>query len=271
MGPVASTQRNINRQNIVNDILTNLLVDISSKCKTTSTNTQSTSNNTFTFSGIKNSTINVQAIQQIKATLTSTCLASNEIQNKLAQDFKAQLESETRQRMSGASAFSTSEVNTVNSLINEITSNINIKSLTECITKTVNDQQMFNNVVTFKNIDSSNISFSLSQYIIGELVHNCLLSNDTLNSAALQLENLFEQKTSQETKGFDLNEFFNTIASVFNNLIDTIGMVWFAIIVGFLAIILFAPKLLCIIPGSQFILGTFCKSNNSQNNSQKNY
>jgi len=268
MGSGGSKQSIKQQNNIVTDILTDVIVDISSKCDTSSLNRQSLNDNQFIFSGISGSTLDVKAVQDARLSLNAMCTSGNEIQAKLIQEFESKLQSAVEQKMDGLGIANTNEIDKINNIVSSIKTNINMKSLTECLANVSNDQNMFNNLIKFENIDNSRISFSVSQYVVNKVVNSCVLSNTSLSTSITDLQSTLEDKTTQSITGFNLNtvisDVVDGISSVINNMIDTFGMVWVLIIGGILCLLLFAPKLLCIIPGSQYLLGAICSSNNNQ-------
>lgn len=268
MGSGGSKQSVKQENFIVTDVLTDVIVDISSKCDTSSLSKQALNNNQFIFTGISGSSLDVQAVQNARLSLNAMCTSGNDTQAKLMQEFESKLQSTVDQKMDGLGIANTNEIDKINTIVSTIKTNVNMKSLTECLANVSNDQEMFNNLVKFENIDRSDIKFSVSQYVVNKVVNSCVLSNTSLSTSITDLQSALEDKTTQSNTGFNLNtaisDVVDGISSVINNMIDTIGMVWVVIIGGILCLLLFAPKLLCIIPGSQYVLGAICSSNNNQ-------
>ena len=270
MGSGGSKQSVKQENNIVTDVLTDVIVDISSKCDTSSLNRQFLNNNTFIFSGISRSNLDVKAVQEARLSLNAMCISGNETQSKLITEFENKLQSTVEQKMDGLGIANTNEIDKINNIVTAVKTNVNMKSLTECLARVSNDQDMFNNLIKFENIDNSDITFSVSQFVVNKVVNSCILTNTSLSTSINDLQTELEDKTTQSMKGFNLNEAIsnvvNGITSVVNNMVDTIGMVW-AIILGVIIVVLvFAPKILCIIPGSSILLGSLCSSNTNKKN-----
>ena len=266
MGSGGSKQSVKQENNIVTDVLTDVIVDISSKCDTSSLNRQFLNNNTFIFSGISRSNLDVKAVQEARLSLNAMCTSGNETQSKLITEFENKLQSTVEQKMDGLGIANTNEIDKINNIVTAVKTNVNMKSLTECLARVSNDQDMFNNLIKFENID--NKSYFLNYQ--NKVVNSCILTNTSLSTSINDLQTELEDKTTQSMKGFNLNEAIsnvvNGITSVVNNMVDTIGMVW-AIILGVIIVVLvFAPKILCIIPGSSILLGSLCSSNTNKKN-----
>ena len=257
MGSGGSKQIIKQEDNIVTNVLTDVIVDITSKCNTSLGNDQSVSDNQFIFDGISGSTLDVQVVQDVRLSLNAMCTSGNETQTKLINEFANKLQSKVEQKMNGLGIANTNEIDKINEIVTNIKTNINMKSLTECLAKVSNDQKMFNNIIKFENINNSNITFSLRQYIVNKVVNNCILSNTSLTASIAELENKLKDETSQSITGFDLN-------AAISNVINGIGMMWVILLGVILFVLVFAPKTLCIIPGSQVLLGTLCSSNNKK-------
>jgi hypothetical protein len=278
MGSGGSKQSVKQENNIVTDVLTDVIVDISSRCDTSSLSKQNLNNNTFIFSGISGSSLDVQAVQNARLSLNAMCTSGNETQSKLINEFESKLKSTVDQKMDGLGIANTNEIDKINNIVSIIKTNVNMKSLTECLAKVSNDQEMFNNLIKFENINNSDIKFSVSQYVVNKVVNSCVLTNASLSSSITDLQNELEDKTTQSNTGFNLNQVVsdvvNGITSVVNNIVDTIGLMWTIIFGIIIVVLVFAPKILCIIPGSQFLLGSLCSSNTNkqvQNRPLPNY
>jgi hypothetical protein len=278
MGSGGSKQSVKQENNIVTDVLTDVIVDISSRCDTSSLSKQNLNNNTFIFSGISGSSLDVQAVQNARLSLNAMCTSGNETQSKLINEFESKLKSTVDQKMDGLGIANTNEIDKINNIVSIIKTNVNMKSLTECLAKVSNDQEMFNNLIKFENINNSDIKFSVSQYVVNKVVNSCVLTNASLSSSITDLQNELEDKTTQSNTGFNLNQVVsdvvNGITSVVNNIVDTIGLMWTIIFGIIIVVLVFAPKILCIIPGSQLLLGSLCSSNTNkqvQNRPLPNY
>lgn len=270
MGGFGSKQISKKETNIVTDVLTDVIIDVSSRCDTSSLARQSLNNNQFIFSNISGSTLDISAVQDARLSLNAMCTSSNDIQSKLVQEFENKLKSTVNQKMEGLGIANTNKIEEINKIVSNIKTNVNMKSLTECLAKVASDQDMFNNVIKFTNIDKSDIKFSIKQSVVNQVVSKCILSNTSLLSNITELQNELENETTQVNKGFNLNEAIANVvdglSNVINNAVNTVGMIWVLIIGGILCVLIFAPKLLCIIPGSQFLLGAICSSNKKVQN-----
>lgn len=266
MGSTFSSQSVEKENNTATKVLQDVLVEVSSSCKTITSTTQQMNDNRLSFDNINNSNISVELVQEIRSSLNASCIATQEIQTKLLDSYKEKLQSEVQQKTEGLSIGSDAEMNTINNTITEITSKIDMKSLTECIAQTSSNQEMFNNAVTFNNINSSTLNVSLRQYIVSSLVNHCIMSNTGFTAAAVDLDKQLSDLTLQSQKGFDFNkmisDYVNAISSVLKTGITTVGLSGI-IFMGVAAIVLvFSPQVLCIIPGMQISPMCSKKGNN---------
>jgi hypothetical protein len=275
MGGFGSKQTLTQKNNIVTDVLTDVLIDNTSRCDTRSFAAQTMKNNKFTFKNISGSDLDVRAVQDVRLKLNAICTSAIETQSQLIQEFESKLQSAVQQKMDGLSISSENDINKINDIVNNIKTNIDIKSLTECIAQVVSNQEMFDNVVKFEDIKKSKIKFSLNQFVVNQVVSNCLLSNTVVTDNMTKLEAELEDETVQTMKGFDLNEavtnivdgISNAVNGLFgaiNNTVNKATLIWIAVIGGIVGVLIFAPQILCIIPGSKVLFGSFCSSKNKK-------
>lgn len=248
MGGFGSKNKVQTTNEIINNVLTNIIMELSSSCKAISSNSQTMSGNKINISFQENTSVNVDFRQEITSTLSATCIQTQSAQAKLQNEFKAQLEKEVEQIQKGLSALSTNESNTINKLKNDIITNVNIKSLTECLTKMSNDQEMINNELKIEFNKGSDINVSLGQKIISSLISKCIQSNEIVQDTCNKLDNIVKEKTKQSQIGFDLNDMIKDIGNTVSGIFDSFSNIIIIVIIAILVLILFAPKFICKIP-----------------------
>jgi small-conductance mechanosensitive channel len=248
MGGLGSKNKVQTTNEIINNVLTNIVMELSSSCKAISSNSQKMSGNDINISFQENTSVSVDFRQDITSKLSATCIQTQSAQAKLQNEFKAQLDKEVEQMQKGLSALSTNESNTINKLKNDIITNVNIKSLTECLTHMSNNQEMINNKLRIEFNKGSDIKVSMSQKIIASLISECIQSNEVVQDACNKLDNIVKEKTKQSQIGFDLNDMIKDIGNTVSGIFDSFSNIIIIVIIAFLVLILFAPKFICKIP-----------------------
>lgn len=233
-GGVFSKNKNIQTldNNLTASILAKVLIDVTSRCDVSSNNSQTMSGNSIIISGVKNSTVEITAIQNIQSKLLATCTQKQDISEEIASKFAAELDKTVTQATQGfTSADNISS--TINNIKKELNANINIKSLTECLSKIVSNQQMLNNKIELYNItDQSIVSIDWEQIIVTNLISECLQSQTTVTKLNDELVSKIKELDNQTQKGFDLNEAINSLTKMVTDLFNTIMGTWYFMLIG---------------------------------------
>ena len=189
--------------NITNSSISNVLQSLTSTCTTTNSNQQSISGTYRRISGINNSTVNAQYIQELTSSLNATCLQKSEIKGKLKTEIKNEMEKQIKQKQTGfSSLFSSSEIEEITNLKNEVLNNVDVKSLTECISKTANSQEIKKSVMEIYDIENSTINADIKQTLTSTVVSSCIQENKNLQEASTLLDNKITTIISQESTSF---------------------------------------------------------------------
>lgn len=216
--------------NLTATALANVLIEITSTCDISTNNSQIMQDNSIIIHDINNSTIDIKAIQNIQSKLLATCTQKNDIQEELASKFAAELDKMVTQETSGfTSANNTTE--TINNIKKDLVANININSVTTCLSKIASDQSLYRQKIEIYNIDSSIIGIDLEQLIVTKLVSECLQSNTTISKLNDDLTSKINELNDQSQKGFDLNAAIQSFTDMINGIVSSFtGSIFFIII-----------------------------------------
>lgn len=146
-----------------------------------------------------------------------SCMQTSGNQADLSSKFSDQLKQDMKQTTSGYQ-FQPSETETVNRAINEITTNIGMSNVANCMANSFTDQtQLIDKIKATGNVKIEN----LAQTAIQDVTATCLQNNSNVTSAIADIQKVLDSKTDQTAKGVDL---FASITSL--------GTVWIVAIIG---------------------------------------
>lgn len=274
MGISGSTNKTT-KNDIVKESITNVLNKVTSSCTAVSSNTQTNAGNSLTISGLTNSKVSISVLQDISSKLNAKCIQQNVSMTDLTKQIEDELTSKVNDTSSGlfsGKAFSSTDITELNTLKSSVVSNINIQSLTECLSTSSNQQSNLDNVV--KILDSSGVDLNIdtTQKIISEVVNECIQSNQALSKASDALNSKLDSLVDTSSKGVDVNGIVNSIADTFKSAFSAVST---PLIVGIIAsVVVFivlavlfvkSPHLMCYTPLRLFI-GSTCSSKNNQKN-----
>jgi len=201
--------------NILNESITNVLLEISSTCKAEVNNTQSVTSKR-SFSNINNTTIDARYIQGIKSKLNFSCIQNTNIENTLKDKISREIDNVIEKKTTGfggKSVIDASEQEIITNLKTTITKNIDIKSLTECLVAIKNSQSIVDEV-DFTNISGSNIDATITQKLVEEAVFKCTQSNKAITDASFELNEIIKSKTTSTSEGMDFGYIFMIIIAL---------------------------------------------------------
>lgn len=218
MGNQQSTANTIN--DTVNKAMTNVLMNSSSNCSQNNSSVQELS-----FSDIKSDPgcrLNFSNISQTSVqTPNFTCSSDSKNNADLLNQFKTQLQQQAQATLSGipGAINSQSVSNTVNKLQNDITNNINVNQVSNCVQNNLASQKAqfghiesscpgfcqtgcppgYNCDMNLCSVDFNNISQSITQAAVAK----CVSSNSTVTNAVNNAANDLSQTSSAKNTGID--------------------------------------------------------------------
>ena len=181
---------------IVQEAITNVLMESSQNCSATSNNNQTMQFSDFNCGG----DFNMSGINQsIQIKQNFSCAQDNnqstDLQTKLKQELNNKLESAT----SGVGiGFNSSNSEAYNNIKNKILNNIDIKTMAKCMSDSMQNQSLIVEKINSKG--NCNIN-NINQQITAELVTNCMQSNTNLVKAISELESKVSNDLKAKTEG----------------------------------------------------------------------
>jgi hypothetical protein len=213
------SSKSTNSAEIVNKALTQVLMESSNNCKQNTANLQ-----TIEFSKIKadkGCSLNFSNIsQKAMASPNFTCSSDTQNSSAMADQVKNELEQSAKAETSGLSGafISSSESNNMIRAINDISKNINIKNLSDCVSDTLQKQTANFTEITAScpaycrdpnhiagPYDNCKTDFNnLSQELISKAVAQCSASNQSLSQATTTFDNTMKQVSEAKNKGINI-------------------------------------------------------------------
>ena len=218
----ASQSKSKSTNEIINDVITDVIMQSSQNCASSNNNVQ---NMSISDLDLDNCDFNVSDITQT-ASVNTVFVCSQTAQNtaELVNQFSTKLDNELEAKMKGLNiGLNNVETETVNNLKNAIKTNVDISSISSCISNQTNVQNF-----SIKNIKlncrgkSFNIN-NIRQLIVSSLVANCIQNNSNVTEASNQLDNIIKNKQSSVLEGFDMNT--GIIVSVVSSIIIVVSIV----------------------------------------------
>ena len=228
----------------INRSITNVMMNSSQKCSQRNVLVQ-----TMNFDNIKSGpgcSLQFSNISQdAKQSVNFSCSMDSQNASSLLSDFKTTLEQEAASKTGGLGGSVNSQaISTVNNaLINEVTSNIDMNQVSECIQETLDEQTTnFTNItgycpawcnnpalcaggldpsVAVKLCDPSQcvVNFNnISQQLVQDATGKCLSSNKAVSDAVTKASNEISQKSTSAATGIDPASF---MASMLPSIISS--------------------------------------------------
>jgi hypothetical protein len=203
----ANVAKASSKSDVVNRAITDVLISNSSQCMQTGTTDQELKIGDITTSGC---TVNISNISQTTSVLANfACSQSSansaDLQNKLA----AALKSNTAATLSGlpTAIVSVSETKSVDSLVNEVLSNINMTNIASCVSSEINKQKMSIGGIKSSCYPWQSVNITdVVQSLIVKTVSKCVQSNANTAKAANDLNAKLDSMTTAANKGFSFGD-----------------------------------------------------------------
>jgi len=239
MGNQQSTSETIT--NVTTEAITSVLLESSQKCEQSGSTQQTINISDIDLSGTGCNLIIDDVTQEVFAEFKLDCAQKNESQTSIANDLKLKLEQLANATNSGITiGNSESRAKALANTTTKIENNIDMKSITECVQKTLNTQDM-----SISNIKGGCPAFcnnpnpepyqieamekncnmrvsNISQRVVKGAVANCLGENTSFNDVVNESAAEFAQETSAEVEGVDA---FASMASMGSFLLPCVACV----------------------------------------------
>lgn len=194
----------------MNKALTNIAISNSTKCNADSINNQELNISNINADGcqliISDLTQNISVNQNIKcisASVNNTDL-QNQFKTELQEQLKAELEVDALAKLIPGDT--KNEINTITEVSNEISTNVDISQLLECVSTNINNQ-----LINLKQIDAKCYSWqtpkerrltikNIKQQILASQIQECMQQNETITKAANKFDTLIKKKVEASTK-----------------------------------------------------------------------
>lgn len=221
MGAAQSKVESTN--DIVNRAVTNVLMASSSQCASTTSVVQEISFTDLTFTGCQVSFNNISQDAQLNTNVS--CAQDSSNATDLSNTFQNELDQQLKATLSGipGAILTNSQVQTMNSIKNDIINNININSIANCVSNTIVQQkQTYGRIdvdCRFNSPSERFVDFSnISQRLLLSHVSKCTQSNTQLAKATAEMDTLIKTVAESSNKGFfnfDMTTYLFSIGSSF--------------------------------------------------------
>lgn len=205
MGAAQSKSKSMT--DIVNESVTNIMVENSSLCSQSST-----ANQEMSFSDIKakGCTVNFNDISQdAKITTNFTCMQNAEQNADMANKFSAEIDKKLSAELKGlpSALISNSETESITKVRNKITANISLSNVAKCISDSMMSQkQQFGKIdVDCTGAVDKSLNFkNISQKLISTNVAKCVQANQQVAESVNELDTILKEKQEAANKGWSL-------------------------------------------------------------------
>lgn len=210
----ASSSKTVSVVDIVNKTTTDIMMSNIMQCSATATSNQEIGFKDLEFVGCD---VNFQDISQnANMSVNLSCLQNVqndvEMQNKLKNEIKEKLESETKGLTIGMSS---SESSSFTNIVNEISTNVDIETISNCVATMVSNQKQNFEDLKFTCVPGQVINFkNLEQEVVMNLVNECSQQNKTLMKNINDLQTIADKQLSAKTTGLDPAASFASLASL---------------------------------------------------------
>lgn len=203
MGPAVSYQKTVSE--ITKETITNVMVESSSRCKSGNVNTQTINISDINAVGCSIKINNISQQQSISTNFT--CAQENdnqtELKNRMQNDLKKNLETSAK---AGLGILTVSVSEDIQKTVDTITNNIDIKTMSECISENVNSQVQNIGKIKMRCKNSEELVISeISQNIISSSVSACIQSNKAIQSAINDLQNKLDTTIKTSATGMQIS------------------------------------------------------------------
>jgi hypothetical protein len=189
---------------VVNKIVTNIVVSNEQKCITESKNIQNLKIGNIASYGC---TVRIGAEQTIELNSDVSCIQKLKSDADMSSDFASQLDSAIKTQVEGGMGLTTSETSVISQSVADIKTNVDISSISTCITDTLNQQNLQISGLKVmcaewqtpaeRILDMSNVK----QHIIQNQVVSCMQENTAVADAASKIDNILKNKVKSKVSG----------------------------------------------------------------------
>jgi len=211
---------------VLNKAITNVIMESSSKCGQDTSSIQSINVSGIKTKGCKQNIIS-DINQESMQTVNFSCANDAKNDSELLSTLKSELGQESSAAVSGIGGALNSQSNSTlfSNVQNEIVNNINMKNMSECIQKTVNEQTQNYKDLTFDcteglpgycstgcpngftcdfSVCDTKFEFSkIRQNLVQQATGTCTAKSENLSKIISDASSKVEQKSEATTKGID--------------------------------------------------------------------
>lgn len=190
MNTLTGKTDSVTESNIVNKVVSDMLIDISNQCAS-----QTGVSQTITFSGIHcGGDVTFQNITNtIDLKSNFTCASAQNIDSALLNDFKNKLDQTAQAQAGGMGKASSANIS---NLTTEISNNLDIKQLSTCLSSNLTEQAIqTSDVLCGGNFTAKDISNKLTL----EVANKCINQQKTVANLSSQLDAQVKQEASAKT------------------------------------------------------------------------
>jgi hypothetical protein len=201
---------------ILNESMMSIMKENETKCSASQTSGQ-----IMTISNIESigCSVNITGLsQEIDATNTIKCyqttINETELKKKLAAKLKENIAAETSGI--GGALFSSSDSESISNIVNDMTTNINIKELLECVNIQANKQiiDISSIKVTCNPGEDNSLNIqNISQKILATQISECVSTSETLTKAMDELDVQIDKTVSAKNLGIGLGGGASALSS----------------------------------------------------------
>lgn len=218
----ASQSKSKSTNVIINDIVTDIIMQSSQNCTSSNNNVQ---NMSISDLDLDNCDFNISDISQT-ANVNTVFVCNQSVQNttELANQLSTKLDNELEAKIKGLNiGLNNVETETINILKNSIKTNVDISNISSCISNQTNIQDF--NIKKIKlNCRGKKFNINnINQLIVSSLVANCIQNNSNVTQAANELDTIIKNKQSSSLEGFDLNT--GIIVSAVSSILIAVSIV----------------------------------------------
>jgi hypothetical protein len=195
---------------VVNDALTNIIMNSSNECSSKNANIQEIEIANLDLVGCDLNMTDISQKQTIKQNFS--CLQDTSNKTDLVNRFSTELDAKVEAQAKAGVGVAISKTDSVTKLKNTIKNNMDISNVAQCIQENINAQKMSVGGIKMKCVPGQKgLDMSrMNQTIISENTASCYQKNEAVAAAASELNNKITVSSSSTAKGWDPLEFLQT-------------------------------------------------------------
>ena len=216
----AAVSKNFSSIDILNESLTNVIMDSSVNCSTQQSSNQDLSFNDLQF---KYCDVNINDVSQsTKLSTNLTCAQdvtqNSLLQNKFLNELNQRLEAEVK-NITISPSFALTE--SINNFQNIVKNNVSVTNISTCVANTISSQKLAFQKLDFECYPGQKINISnIQQSIVSNVISKCTQSIQSVVVAAADLDNKTKQNNTASSQGLDpIVSGLSTASSVFFSII----------------------------------------------------